>query len=132
MADRLKSIKRILAVQKQLHRLSQWKLGELVNREEALKQRHEELVLFTDEDGSYGAVFSNALMRRLRALGEERSRVGVMKENQSVKMAKEAQKLGRAESLKDKLESEKRAEDERKELRDNLERIVSRYNASSR
>jgi len=132
MVDRLKSIKRILAVQTQLHRLSQWKLGELANREESLKQRHEELVLFTDEDGSYSAVFSNALMRRLQALGEERTRVGSMKDRQSTKTANERQKLGRAQNLHDKLKDEKRAEDDRKDLRDNLERIMSRYNASSR
>jgi len=132
MADRLKSIKRILAVQTQMHRLAQWKHGELANREEALKQRHEELVLFTDEDGSYGAVFSNTLMRRLRALGEERVKVGAQKDLQAAKTADERQKLGRAQNLADKLKNEKRAEDERKDLRDNLERLVSRYNASSR
>jgi len=132
MVDRLKSVKRILAVQTQLHRLSQWKLGELANREEFLKRRHEELVLFTDEDGSYSAVFSNALMRRLQALGEERSRVGAMKDRQATKTASERQKLGCAQNLHDKLKDEKRAEDDRKDLRDNLERIMSRYNASSR
>jgi hypothetical protein len=132
MADRLKSVRRVLAVQTQLHKLAQWKLADLASKDDDLRQKQESLVRFTDEDGSYGAIFSNALMRRLRMIGEERARCQNQHKLQEEKTAEERQKLGRMQSRAEELEDLQKVEAERKELAESLERLVARPGASSR
>jgi hypothetical protein len=132
MADRLHAIKRVLAVQAQLHRLAQWKLAELERREDALQERHESLLRFVDEDGSYAALFGNALMRRLRGISEEKAEVVAAKHEQADKTLEELRRVGRMQRMADELEDEARQERERQELREILEQLGHRRHASPR
>jgi hypothetical protein len=132
MASRLRAIQRILAVQAQLHRLAQWKLADLERREDALQERHESLLRFVDKDGSYGALFSNTLMRRLHGISEEKAKVVAEKHEQADKTLEELRRVGQMQRLTAGLEEEARQEHERQELREILERMAHRGHASSR
>lgn len=132
MGNRLRAVQRILSVQAQLHRLAQWKLGELERREDALQERHESLLRFVDEDGAYAALFGNTLMRRLRSISEEKAQVSTAKQEQSDKTLEELRRVGRMKRMGDELEDEARQERERQELREILELLGHRRHASPR
>jgi len=132
MTDRLRAMQRVLKVQKQLHRLAQWKLTGLEQQEEALNGRQEHLLRFLDEEGSYTALFGEALMRRLRNVGEEKAKVLAAKQEQANQTLEESRRLGRMRNMVDELGDEARVEADRDDLRDILELINHRRNASPR
>lgn len=132
MADKSRKVERILAVQTQMHRLAQWKLAELERKESALCELQENLIRFVDEDGSYAALFSTALMRRLRNVGEEKAQVQVAKNRQAESVLEELRRLGRTQRMTDEVLKAERQEQDRKELSDILERLTNRRNASPR
>ncbi len=132
MIDRLRAMQRVLKVQTQLHRLAQWKLTGLERQEDALRDRQEHLLRFLDEEGSYTALFSKTLMRQLHNVGEEKAKVLVAREEQAGQTLEESRRLGRMQNMVDDLRDVAHAEENRDDLRDILELLNHRRNASSR
>ncbi len=132
MTDRLRAMQRVLKVQTQLHRLAQWKLTGLERKEDALSDRQQHLLRFLDEEGSYTALFGEALMRRLRNVGEEKTKVLAAKQEQANQTLEESRRLGRMRNMVEDLGEEARIETDREDLRDILELLNHQRNASPR
>jgi hypothetical protein len=132
MTDRLRAMQRVLKVQTQIHRLAQWKLLGLERQEDALRDRQEKLLRFLDEEGSYTALFGKALMTQLHHVGEEKARVLVAKDEQAGQTLEESRRLGRMQNMVEDLGDVAHAEQDRNDLRDILELLNHRRNASSR
>ncbi len=132
MANRLRAVQRILAVQTKLHRLAEWKLAELGSKQDALQQRQQDLLRFLDEEGSYTALFGVSLMRRLKNVGEEKVRVAAEKQEQADRTLDESRRAGRVKRMAGDLEDAARQQEERDALRDILEQLNHRRNASLR
>jgi len=132
MTDRFRAMQRVLAVQNQLHRLAQWKLAELERQEDLLDERQRHLLSFLDQEKSYAALFGEALMRRLRTIGEEKITAAKAKQGQADETLEELRRVGRMQRLVDDLGEKARQETERKDLRDILEQLNNRRNASLR
>jgi hypothetical protein len=132
MTDRFRAVKRVLAVQTQMHRLAQWKLAELERLEDTLRDNQERLLRFLDEEQSYTALFGDTVMRRLRNIGEQKAQVTVAKTEQADRTLEESKRTGRMQRMADDLSEEARRELDRLELREILERINHRRNASLR
>ena len=75
MKERLRSINRVLAFQKQLGRLAEWKLAALQQQESELDRQQRDLVRFLDEDSAFSGLFATTLMKRLRGVAEAKVRV---------------------------------------------------------
>jgi hypothetical protein len=132
MTDRYRAVKRVLAVQNQMHRLAQWKLAELERKEDALRDNQERLLRFLDQEGSYTALLSDTLMRRLRNVSEQKAQTAIEKEKQAERTLEESRRKGRMQRMVDHVAGDARREEERSELRDVLEQINNRRNASLR
>jgi signal transduction histidine kinase len=132
MTDRLRAMQRVLKVQTQLYRLAQWKLTGLERKEDALSDRQQHLLRFLDEEGSYTALFGEALMRRLRNVGEEKTKVLAAKQEQANQTLEESRRLGRMRNMVEDLGEEARIETDREDLRDILELLNHQRNASPR
>jgi len=132
MTDRLRAMQRVLKVQTQLHRLAQWKLTGLERQADTLNSRQQHLLRFLDEEGSYTALFGEALMRRLRGIGEDKAKVLAAKREQADQTIEESRRLGRMQNMVDDLGDEARVEADRDDLRDILELLNHRRNASPR
>jgi len=130
MTDRFRAMQRILTVQNQLHRLAQWKLALLERQGDALEASQQHLLRFLDEEKSYTALFGEALMRRLRNIGEEKTKVAKAKQIQAGETLEELRRVGRMQRLVDDLGTKARQETERKELNDILEQLNHRRDAS--
>jgi len=132
MTDRLRAMKRVLKVQTQMHRLAQWKLAAIEQKEVSLQLHQEHLLRFLDEEGAYSALFSETLMRRLHAIDEEKAKLSITKSEQSNLTMEEARRAGRMQRMCDDLNGAARQAEDRKELRDVLEQINQRRTASLR
>jgi len=71
-------------------------------------------------------------MRRLRNVGEEKAKVLAAKQEQANQTLEESRRLGRMRNMVDELGDEARVEADRDDLRDILELINHRRNASPR
>jgi hypothetical protein len=132
MTNRLRAMQRVLKVQTQMHRLAQWKLAALEQKEISLQDRQQHLLRFLDEEGAYSAFFSATLMRRLHAIDEEKAKLSILKAKQSDVTIEDARRTGLMQRMVDDLNGVAKQADDRKELRDILEQINQRRSASLR
>jgi hypothetical protein len=76
MDRRLKKVERVLAVQKQLHRLAEWQVAALDRERAELDVSQRELVGALNRDEALHGLFVEAMARRLAALARENDRLG--------------------------------------------------------
>jgi hypothetical protein len=130
MKSRLRSLERILDVQKKLHRLAEWKLADLQNQEAALRRRQQDLVRFLDGDGALPGAFATIVLRHLRTLAESNERVASEKNAQIARVLVELQRVGSAERAVDHLEKDLRRAEDKRELAEMIEAMIHRGDAS--
>jgi len=66
-----RKIRRILHLQRQLHRLSQWRLSELQGQEAAIQDKQRDLIGALNGDGRLQGLFVAAMAKRLTSLAGE-------------------------------------------------------------
>jgi hypothetical protein len=131
-AARERKIKRILALQRQLHRLSQWRLGELQRQEDVIQDKQRDLIGALNDDGRLQGLFVTAMAKRLTSLADEGARVAGLKKVQTEDVWAHARRVRQSERLADVLSVARRRDTEKKEREDLTERVTSRPDASFR
>ena len=131
-AARERKIKRILALQRQLHRLSQWRLGELQRQEDAIQGKQRDLIGALNDDGRLQGLFVAAMAKRLSSLADEGARVAGLKKVQTEDVWAHARRVRQSERLADVLSVARRRDNEKKEREDLTERVAARPDASFR
>lgn len=130
MQKRLRSLQRILAVQKDLQRLAELKLAQLQRRELDLQQDQERLVSYLDEDHVFTPAYAKMIAGRLQTLAGQRQRAAADKQQQSERTLEHARKVGRAERRVGEIGELLRRVEERKELEAAIEAEMKLKQAS--
>jgi len=131
MADRLAKVRRIQAVQAELHRLAEWRLAGLARKQQELAEEQTVLIeTLNDEDQLHG-LFVGAMARRLRTLAGETERVKVAHEAQTDRVLDEARRLKQAERMVDRVSVDHRRETEKRDLQALVEALLARRRDAS-
>lgn len=130
MRDRAQGAKRMLEVQRQLHRLEELKFAQLQQRLAKLEQEQLELSRALSEDGALHGLFVDMTVRRLLLLRQEAARLMPEYEAQAKRLIEHTGRVKTAERLADDLAIELRRHRERLELEEVLERRVGAPDAS--
>jgi hypothetical protein len=132
MQSRLKSLRRIFAVQKDLQRLAEWKLALLQRKEVDLQQDQERLVAYLDEDHTFTPTYARTIAARLQGLAAERQRTAAEKQQQTERVLEQVRRVGQAKRRVEATAEVVRRDEERKELGETIEAEVNRKLASLR
>jgi RecA/RadA recombinase len=132
MRTRMQSLKRILAVQKDLLRLAEWKLALLQRKESDLQKDQERIVAYLDENHSFTPAYAKMIASRLRTLAVQRQETATERQQQAERVLEQARRVGQAERMVDAAAETLRRVEERKELADTIEAAVNRKQASPR
>jgi RecA/RadA recombinase len=132
MQARLKTLQRILAVQKDLQRLAEWKLALLQHKESDLQKDQERLVTYLDENHTFTPTYAKTIAAKLHSLAAEKQRTVAEKQLQAERMLEQARRVGQAERRVEATTDIMRRAEERRELADTIEAEVNRKLASPR
>jgi hypothetical protein len=132
MSAQARKIHRMLAVQQQLYRIEEWKLADLERTLEGLEISQREVIGALNEDDALQGLFLDAMARRLRSLGEEASRVGQQRDEQSARLLEHGARKVCAERLAETLDRELARAGDKTQLLDVIERFVGPAAQASR
>ncbi|TCT07954.1 hypothetical protein [Aquabacter spiritensis] len=121
--------RRILALQTQLHRSGEWKLGALQS-ELAENGRTRDAVMATLADDALGPVLVEVAARRLKRLAQARDTLAAAEAAQSARVQDEARRMKQAERRLDAVQRQAAREAEKADLDALLDRIASARDAS--
>lgn len=131
MGDRLDKVRRIKRLQGDLHKLAEWRLAQLAQRERGLAEQQEALVASLNDEDQLHGLFVAAMARRLKTLAGETERVRAMIEAQSGRVLDEAKRLKRADLMAGRVDSDDRREAEKRELLHLIEALAGRRRDAS-
>ena len=123
MSAQARKVHRILAVQQQLYRIEEWKLADLERTLERLEVSQREVIGALNEDDALQGLFLDAMARRLRSLGEEASRVGQQRDEQSARLLEHGARKVCAERLAETLDRQLARAADKTQLLDVIERF---------
>jgi uncharacterized coiled-coil protein SlyX len=130
MKERVERVGRILALQRQLHRIEEWRLADVQRRIAALEVAQHELINSLNEDDALHGLFIDTLARHLRALSEEAGRLAVEKELQSHRLIEHTTRLKAVERLFAQVDEALSRANDRKALDQLIDSLMSRRAAS--
>jgi hypothetical protein len=130
MKRRLQTVERILAVQQQLRKRAEVRLGELQRQELRLVEQERELVQFLNADLMPTGAFAASVSRRFRSLAARLALVRHAKEVQERQWLEQLRRLKRAERVANSLSRDDRVVQERKSLADLIESAIGKGDAS--
>jgi hypothetical protein len=125
-AARERKIRRILHLQQQLHRLSQWRLSELQGQEAEIKDKQRDLIGALNSDSRLQGLFVESMAKRLSSLANEEVRVAGLKKAQNEDVWAHARRVRQSERQVDAASLARRRGTERQELDDLVDRIGRR------
>lgn len=131
MRDRVKSLKRILEVQRHLHSVEELKLARLKQQVLQCQSEQRALAAALSEDGALRDLFLDVTARRIKSLQQEESRLAPQLEAQARVLIEHGGRMRNSERLSEELAVEVAREDERRELEQLLEARFARDGASS-
>lgn len=131
MRDRVKSLKRILEVQRHLHNVEELKLARLKQQVLQCQSEQRALAAALSEDGALRDLFLDVTARRIKSLQQEESRLAPALEAQARVLIEHGGRMRNSERLSEELAVEVAREDERRELEQLLEARFARDGASS-
>lgn len=129
MSKRAQKAHRVLAVQKQLHRVAAWKLAELRGRLQELEASQAELIGALNEDDALHGLFIANIARRIRSLAEESSRVAREREDQSRKLIGQASRVRLVERMTARIDLQDARQEAQQELIEAIEHFLGRSSA---
>jgi hypothetical protein len=132
MSAEARKVHRLLALQRQLHRIEEWKLAGLESALGELAASQQGLIRALNEDDALQGLFLDATARRLQSLAEEASRVAVEKSAQSARLLDQAARKVCAERLAQAVDRKVAEAAERKQLMDAIERVIGPAAQASR
>jgi hypothetical protein len=132
MRDRVRSLKRIVEVQRHLHSLEELKYARLKHSLDQCRGEQRELSeALSGEDALHG-LFTDVTVRRLKSLQQEESKLLPVMEAQARVLLSHGGRLRNSERLSEDLAVELRRVEEREELEQLLEAGFARDGASSK
>ena len=131
MRDRVRSLKRIADVQKQLHNLEEVKYARLQQRMAECRSAQDELSKVLSNDDALHGLFVDVTVRRLKSLRQEEAKLVPEIEAQARVVLEHGGRLRNSERLKDEVTVELRRVEEREELERLLEAGFAQALASS-
>lgn len=120
MDERLKKIERVVEVQRQLKRLTEWKLALLRRDETGLRRAQEQLIGSLNDGALHHGLFVGSMARRLSRLSQEEEALRETAKTLQERMIAESMRLKRTERLAHGMAREAVAQAERADL----ERLV--------
>lgn len=132
MARDAKGSARILAVQQQLRKMEEAKLGELQRKLQDIKDEQIALVSAMNDDGALQNLFLDAMALRLKTLADHERKAEVLVNRQAMAVRVEATKEKAADKLATRRAQEEQAREQQKQLQDILETFAHRSDASLR
>jgi hypothetical protein len=130
MKQRLEKIARVVAVQKQMHRLAEWRLIALQRQEEDLRDQARHLIRSMNDDVPLRGLIVNSMVRRLTSLGVETETVEAAREAQTDVVLAEGRKLKQAEHMEDRVAMAQERRDNRRQLDDAIGDSLARRPAA--
>jgi hypothetical protein len=131
MRDRVRSLKRIADVQKQLHNLEEVKYARLQQRMAECRSAQDELSKALSNDDALHGLFVDVTVRRLKSLRQEEAKLVPEMEAQARVVLEHGGRLRNSERLKEELTVELKRIEEREELERLLEAGFAQALASS-
>jgi len=131
MSERAQKAHRVLDVQRQLHRIEEWRMSDLQRRLDELEGEQQSLIRALNDDAALQGLFIDTMARRLRSLAEETTRVGRERDAQAARLAEHAARVACAERLCATLDWEAVRAGEKARLLDSIERHVGRATPAS-
>jgi hypothetical protein len=126
MKARDRKIKRIVAVQEQLHRMAEWQLLESQAKERELQDRQLRLLETFNGEGKLSELVAEATSRNLRRASVEHGVLTKTMERQAAAALDEARKLKHALKMADAAAGRTLRAQERRVLEDVVERMAAR------
>jgi hypothetical protein len=130
MSDRLRKLKRIQGVQTRLHQLAEQKLVRLQREQEELKRAQVDIVDALNADDAFHGLFVDGMAGRLNRLARESDKVGRAEDMQRKRVREEGLRLKRAERLAGRLDRAEQINTEKRGFRDLLDGIGQDTDAS--
>lgn len=122
---RLRSARRILAVQRQLQRQEERKLADIQQREASARTDQREILQSLNEREVLHGLFVFAMAKRLRALDEQAVKLDREKGVVARRLMEQARKRKRAETLFESISEAWSRETEKRELFDMIEHAAT-------
>ncbi|MGQ7792553.1 hypothetical protein ACUN0C_09110 [Faunimonas sp. B44] len=130
MADRLESLERIVGLQRQLHRMAEWRLAELERRRAENDEAQRVLVEALGGDAALHGLFVAPMASRLRSLAVEGERIGRDVDRCRAELLDVSRRLKQAERVAAALAVESLRKSEAEQLREVIEQCLSAGPAS--
>jgi hypothetical protein len=131
MKKRLESLEKISDLQSKLHDLNKWRLAEIEQKRRELEEIQRAMIEAIDRDAINQGALAAAASRRLRAIDRQIATTKAAYEAQSQRTRDQGARAKVAERLVQSADAEYRAQKERKDLGDLIERSVGRKPSSS-
>lgn len=132
MRDRVRSLKRILQVQKHLHSVEELKFARLKQKVQECQSEQRALAAALSEDGALHGLFLDMTVRRLKSLQQEEGRLKPELEAQARVLVEHGGRMRNSERLSEGLALEVARDEERRELEALLEARFAQEGASSK
>ena len=130
MSARLKALRRIVEVQRDLRSVAEWRRAEIERRLAALEAAERDLVRFLSDGHAFAGLFATSLAGRLRALAAEIEQARRSLQAQAEIVQREARRERGAERLAGRVAQEEARAQERRELLAVIEAAAARGGAS--
>ncbi len=121
MRDRVKSLKRILEVQRHLHSLEELKFARLKQQVTRCQSEQSALTEALSDEGALHGLFLDVTVRRIKSLQQEENRLAPELDAQARVLVEHGGRMRNSERLSEELAVELRRVEEREELEQLLE-----------
>ncbi len=121
MRDRVRSLKRILEVQRHLHSVEELKFARLKQKVQECQSEQRALAEALSDEGALHGLFLDMTVRRLKSLQQEESRLMPELEAQARVLVEHGGRMRNSERLSEELALEVARDEERRELEALLE-----------
>lgn len=132
MRQRLKSLQRLLSVQKDMHRLAEWRFAALERQLNALRAEQKRLISYLDDERLFTLAYTKTIVERLRALAEAKERLTRERDEQSRILLQGARRMGQVAHAAEAVAEHCRRDEERRELDAAIDAALNRPDASFR
>lgn len=132
MRQRLKSLQRLLSVQKDLHRMAEWRFAALERQLYVLRGEQKRLLSYLDDERLFTLAYSQSILERLRALEEAKARLTHQRDEQSRILLEDARRMGQVAHAAEAVAEHCRRDDEKRELDEAIDAALNRLGASFR
>ena len=132
MQQRLKSLQRLLSVQKDLHRLAEWRLASLGRQLNALQEEQKRLITCLDDDRLFTLAYTGMIADRLHVLEGAKQRFKQERDEQTRILVQRSRRVGQIEHVTHAVAEQCRRNDEKRELDAVIDAAINSRRASFR